>query len=98
MRFAGLLTPSFGPRSPAFAAMIEGTSGEDWYMPVIPTKPLRIALFIAYGNLCGEQYGASPIEAALYGVTKNIQWPGWNRASLSLHPLMKSYVEVAKRR
>ena len=44
-------------RSPAFAAMIEGTSGEDWYMPVIPTKPLRIALFIAYGNLCGEQYG-----------------------------------------
>ena len=70
MRFAGLLTPSFGPRSPAFAAMIEGTSGEDWYMPVIPTKPLRIALFIAYGNLCGEQYGVSPIEAALYGVTK----------------------------
>lgn len=26
-------------------------------MPVIPTKPLRIALFIAYGNLCGEPYG-----------------------------------------
>ena len=26
-------------------------------MPVIPTKPLRIALFIAYGNLGGEPYG-----------------------------------------
>ena len=28
-------------------------------MPVIPTKSLRIALFIAYGNLCGEQYGCA---------------------------------------
>ena len=98
MRFAGLLTPSFGPRSPAFAAMIEGTSGEDWYMPVIPTKPLRIALFIAYGNLCGEQYGGHQLKLHFMVLQRGIQWPGWNRASLSLHPLMKSYVEVAKRR
>lgn len=42
--------------------------------------------------------GMSPIEAALYVITRGMQWPGWNCVSLSPHPLMKSSVEGAKRR
>ena len=68
-------------------------------VPVLPAKPLHIALFITeLTNVClANNTGVSPIETVVYG----IQW-AHSMAGLEVcpvnHPLVKSSLEGAKRK
>ena len=68
-------------------------------VPVIPAKPLHIALFISelVKSSSENNIGVSPIESSVYAIKWNHAMAGGEACPVS-HPLVKLALEGAKRR
>ena len=68
-------------------------------VPVIPAKPLHIALFISElaSNCVANSTGVSSVEAVVYGIKWAHSMAGLDICPVS-HPLVKSSLEGAKRK
>ena len=68
-------------------------------VPVIPAKPLHIALFISeLASICvANSTGVSSVEAVVYGIKWAHSMTGLDICPVS-HPLVKSSLEGAKRK
>ena len=101
-----LLDLQLGSRAPSTLAKYKsgwlrwrGWASSKIGVPVIPAKPLHIALFITeLTNIClANNTGVSPIEAVVYGITWAHSMAGLEICPTN-HPLVTSSLEGAKRK